>query len=221
MLRRKGGDNMSKELFDRTGANEDEFFYNAFMTQVFTIFSPFEIDREIVFPKKDELGGVVLKFIGGGGACYFKIQREMPSPDEVQALFEIGQFLQESFGDFIILAIVCTPDIEIRDINVIEDENITMNFASFRKSDGIATLDLLIDKLESSGDLSPCHHVYRLLVPYMGRSDEDEFDSKYSKFIDLFNECNVEQPSISDINKLRLCSDRWFSDDFMINFCNW
>ena len=88
---------MSKELFDRTGANEDEFFYNTMASQVFSLFSPFEVDREMDFPKKEELGGVVLKFIGAG-AMYFKIQRQMPTPEEVRSLFEIGQYLQESFG---------------------------------------------------------------------------------------------------------------------------
>ena len=209
---------MSEELFDRTGANEDEFFYNAMMSQVFTIFSPFEIDREIDFPKKDELGGVVLKFIGGGGACYFKIQREMPSPDEVQSLFEIGQFLQESFGDFITLSIVCTPDIEIRDIDVIEDENIHMDFVSCRKSDAMVVLDLLIDKLEN-GSFTVADHVFRILVPFMGRKDSEEFESRYCEFLDLYDKSNIESPSAGDLAKIRFCANRWFSNDFMINWC--
>ena len=138
---------MSDELFDLTGANEDEFFYATMASQVFTIYSPFEVDRQMDFPKKEELGGVVLRFIGAG-AMYFKIQRQMPTSDEVRSLFEIGQFLQESFGDYINIAVLCTPDIEIRDIDVIEDENIHMDFVSCRKSDAMVVLDLLIDKLE-------------------------------------------------------------------------
>ena len=209
---------MSKELFDETGANEDEFFYNALMSQVFGIFSPFEVDMQMDFPKKEELGGVVLKFIGGG-ACYFKIQRKMPSPEEVRSMFEIGQFLQKSFGDYILVNVLCTPDIEIRDIDTVDDENIRMNFVSCRKTDGIQVLDLLIDKLED-GSFTAGHHVFRVIVPFMGRDDEEEFESKYSKFIELYNESDLEPPSLSELSKIRLCAGRWFTDDFMINFCD-
>ena len=45
-------DKMSNNLFDKTGANEDEFFYNVIMKNAFNVFSPFEIDRNVDFPKK-------------------------------------------------------------------------------------------------------------------------------------------------------------------------
>lgn len=209
---------MSKELFDRTGANEDEFFYNAMASQVFSLFSPFEVDREIDFPKKEELGGVVLKFIGAG-AMYFKIQRQMPTPEEVHSLFEIGKFLQESFGDYIHIGVLCTPDIEIRDIDVIEDENIHMDFVSWRKTDAITVLDILTKSLEK-GNFSVGHHVLRILVPLMGRKDEAEFESKYCEFCDLYKKSNVDPPVISDLSKVRMCANRWFTNDFVINFCD-
>ena len=208
---------MLDELFDLTGANEDDFFYTAMASQVFTIYSPFEVDRQMDFPKKDELGGVVLRFIGAG-AMYFKIQRQMPTPDEVGSLFEIGRFLQESFGDFINIAVLCTPDIEIRDIDVIEDENIHMDFVSCRKSDAMVVLDLLIDKLEN-GSFTVADHVFRILVPFMGRKDSEEFESRYCEFLDLYDKSNIESPSAGDLAKIRFCANRWFSNDFMINWC--
>ena len=73
-------------------------FFEIMMGQVLKVNSPFEVDRTIDFPHKEELGGVVMKFIGGGSA-YFKLQKEMPSEEEVKSVFEVCQFLKESFGD--------------------------------------------------------------------------------------------------------------------------
>ena len=60
---------------------EEKVYYEIMMVIFFNIYSPFEIDRDVEFPKKDKLGGVVLRFIGGGGATYFKLQKSMPSEE--------------------------------------------------------------------------------------------------------------------------------------------
>lgn len=206
---------MLNDIADRTGANEDEFFYSVIMRQTFNIFSPFEIERDIDFPKKDELGGVVLKFIGGG-AAYFKIQREMPSDDEVQSIFEVGKFLQESFGEYVELCILCTPDIEIRDIKTLGDELMGTDFVSARKNDGDEVLDLLIEKLENKEDFTMDNHVQKVLLPFMGRKNNDEFESKYSIFIDLFSSSGMESPDAEDLAESNIHYCRWFSDDFKI-----
>ena len=170
---------MLKDNLDKISAEEEEFFYNVMMSPGFNIHSPFEVGKDIDFPKKDELGGVVLKFIGGG-AAYFKIQTEMPSQEEVQSIFEVGLFLQESFGDYVVLNILCMPDIEIRDIKVISNEHFGTDFLSLRKLDGIEVLDSLIDKLENNTDFTIDDHILRIFLPFAGRKNEDEFECKYS-----------------------------------------
>lgn len=212
-----GEDKMSNDLFDKTGANEDEFFYNVIMNKVFNMFSPFEIDRNIDFPKKDVLGGVVLKYVGGG-AAYFKIQRVMPSDEELKEIFEIGKFLKENFGEYVTLSILCTPDIEIRNIDLSVFEDMAVDFLSIRKNDGDSVLDSLMSKLKSGEEFTVEDHINRIIVPFMGRNDEEEFQLKYGEFTNLFNEKGIKQPSVSDLNKSRIIYDRWFSDDFNFIF---
>lgn len=207
-----GVEKMSNNLFDKTGANEDEFFYKVIMNKVFNVFSPFEIDRDVNFPNKDSLGGVVLKYVGGG-AAYFKIQREMPSDEELKEIFEIGKFLNENFGEYVTISILCTPNIEIRDIDLSVFEGMAVDFLSIRKNDGDCMLDSLIAKLKSCGELTVEDHVNSIIVPFMGRNNEKEFQLKYAEFIDLFNEKGIKQPPTSDLKKSRIIYNRWFSDD--------
>lgn len=212
-----GEDKMSNDLFDKTGANEDEFFYNVIMNKVFNMFSPFEIDRNVDFPKKDVLGGVVLKYVGGG-AAYFKIQREMPSDEELKEIFEIGKFLKENFGEYVTLSILCTPDIEIRNIDLSVFEDMAVDFLSIRKNEGDSILDSLMSKLKNNEEFTVEDHINRIIVPFMGRNDEVEFQLKYAEFTNLFNEMGVKQPAVSDLNKSRIIYNRWFSDDFNFIF---
>lgn len=208
---------MLKDDFDKIGADEEEFFYNVMMSPGFNIHSPFEVRHDIDFPKKEELGGVVLKFIGGG-AAYFKIQKEMPSKEEVQSIFEVGQFLQESFGDYVALNILCMPDIEIRDIEVISNDYFSTDFLSLRKMDGIKVLDLLIDKLENNKDFTIDDHVLRIFLPFAGRKNEDEFECKYSQFLDLYARSGLKTPPVSRLVESNFPILRWFSDDMVLDF---
>ena len=124
---------------------EDEFYYEIMFGKVFGIFSPFEVDNNVDFPRKDELGGIILKFLGGG-AGYFKVQHEMPCDDELDAIHEICKFLKNEFGDYVVAYIICEPHIEIRDIDVPGDGDIDVTFISSRKNDGDEVLDGLIRK---------------------------------------------------------------------------
>ena len=179
--------------------DEDEIFYWIMMNEVFGIYSPFEIE-DVDFPKKDELGGVVLKFVGGG-ASYFKIQNEMPSDDEVKAVYEVCQFLKDSFGDYIRACIICEPDIEIRDINVLGDENISLNYVSARSSNGDAALEILTKKLENKQRFTLSDHVLRIVLPFMGRRNDKEFRSNYSRFISLYSQNKKELPKAYMLTK--------------------
>lgn len=171
---------------------EDEIFYWVMMNEVFNIYSPFEIE-DVDFPKKDEIGGVVLKLVGGG-AVYFKIQHEMPSDEEVKSVYEACQFLKESFGDYIRACIICEPHIEIRDIDVLGDESIVMNYASARSSNGDAALEILTKKLENKQRFTASDHVLRIILPFMGRDDDKEFRSDYSRFLSLYSQNKKELP---------------------------
>jgi hypothetical protein len=208
---------MLKDNFDKIGEGEEEFFYNVMMSPGFNIHSPFEVRKDIDFPNKEELGGVVLKFIGGG-AAYFKIQKEMPSQEEVQSIFEVGQFLQESFGDYVALCILCTLDIEIRDIEVLYNDYFSTDFLSLRKLDGIEVLDSLIDKLENNKDFTIDDHILRIFLPFAGRINEDEFECKCSKFLDLYARSGLETPPVSRLVESNFPIARWFSDDMVFDF---
>lgn len=171
----------------------------------------------LIFQKKDTLGGVVLKYVGGG-AAYFKIQREMPSDEELKEIFEIGKFLKENFGEYVTLSILCTPDIEIRNIDLSVFEDMAVDFLSIRKNDGDSVLDSLMSKLKSDEEFTVEDHINRIIVPFMGRNDEEEFQLKYTESTNLFNEKGIKQPSVSDLNKSRIIYKRWFSDDFSFIF---
>ncbi len=173
---------------------ENEIFYWVVMNEIFGIYSPFEICEDIDFPNKEEIGGIVLKFIGGG-AAYFKIQRKMPSDEEVKSVYETCQFLKESFGDYICACIVCEPDIKIQNINVLGDENIHIRYVSARKNNGDAALEILTKKLENKQRFTLSDHILRIILPFMGRVDDKEFRLNYDKFLSLYSKNKKELPN--------------------------
>ena len=198
------GDGIVAESPEKTGANEDEFFYRVMLNVVCHIFSPYEACPDAEFPKKDKLGGIVFRFIGGG-ATYFKIQNHMPSEAEIASLYELGEFLKKQYGSYVSINAMCHPDIEIRDIKLRDDTDIGMNFVSQRKNDGDAILDGLIEKLENNEKFTIDDHVTRVLVRFMGRRDEDEFLEKYSRFLSLYNESGLENPPLEKLAESRMC----------------
>ena len=186
---------------------EDEIFYWVIMNHVFKVFSPFEVDDELDFPNKDELGGTILKFIGGG-AAYFRIQREMPSDSEVESIYEICRFLKESLGEYVEACIMCEPDIEIRSIDLHDEEDIQVNFVSARLNDGDASLEILTKKLENKERFTVNDHILRITIPFMGRKDEKEFRFNYSRFLSLYSQNKKELPSAYMLTKDMLAAAR-------------
>lgn len=179
---------------------EDQLYYEMMFGNVCGVYSPFEIDNDVEYPYKEKLGGIILKFIGGG-AGFFKIQREMPSEDEVQEIFEVCKFLQKSFGQYVVAHIICEPHIEIRDIEVLGDENISMTFSSSRKNDGDKLLDVLIKKLEMGKKFTIDDFLLKFTLPFMSRQNNNEFQSKFNRLVDLYNKSGIEVPSYKDISK--------------------
>lgn len=188
---------------------DDELFYGLMFGKVYGIFSPFEVDNDVEFPKKDEFGGAVLKFIGGG-AAYFKIMSRIPTKKELRLILEICKFLQKTFGEYVVAMIHCEPHVEIRKINVPQAKNIDIHFVSSRKNDGDGTLDELIRKLENNEDFTIDDHILRFMAPFMSREDEDKFQAKYLRFINLFNEKNLELPNVGDLSKSDMYMNRIF-----------
>lgn len=178
---------------------EKEFFFKKLINNTYGIYSPFEIDETVDFPKKDELGGVILKFIGGG-ATYFKIQTEMPSEEEVKSIYEVGLFLKENFGTYVLIKVLCCPHIEIYDINVEIYPDMDMDFASMRKSYGDEALEILTRKLEKGMDFTEEEHFIRFLLPFMGRRDEEEFSLKYAQFQELAEKSSLEVPEAVELD---------------------
>lgn len=190
---------MGEKMLNELDIKEKEFFAWELLNNSFGIFAPFELDENVDFPKKDELGGVVLKFIGGG-AAYLKIQTEMPSEDEVESIHDVGRFLKDSFGEYVVIVVLCTPDIEIHDINVDDFEDMYVDFASARKSNGDLTLEILCEKLKNNEEFTEADHYMRFLLPFMGRRDNDEFDIKYNQFLELLDKSDMELPSEYNLN---------------------
>lgn len=192
--------------------DECEFFCNVVLNKLCKVFTPFEMDVDVDFPKKDELGGAVLKFLGGG-AAYIKIQTEMPSNDEIKSIFDVGKFLQESYGDYVVIKVLCAPDIEIRDIEVMYDEKLSPDFISARKNDGDLVLDRLMDKLKNNEGFTVEDFMLKVILPFMSRKDENKFESKFCEFLKLFNQSNLKRPSIETLLKSRIFLNHWMSDD--------
>lgn len=188
---------------------EDKLFYELMFGKVYGVYSPFEVDNDVEFPKKDELGGIVLKFIGGGSA-YFKVQREMPSKDEVNSIFEVCKFLQREFGEYVVAMIHCEPHIEIRDIAVPGTETIDIHYVSSRKNDAHVTLERLTGKLENDREFNIDDLILKFMLPFMSRKDDDEFQAEYIKFIDLYNEKDLELPDIKDLSRSGMIMNRIF-----------
>ena len=186
---------MFEDIAKTYGFDDDEveIYFEIMMRDIFNVFSPFEI-IDMDFPKKDEFGGVVLKFIGGG-AAYFKLQNEMPSEEEVKGIYKICQFLKESFGDYVIARIMCQPHIEIRDIDVSYDDTIDVCYVSVRLNDGDKTLEELYEKLKNKERFTIQEHIQRFILPFMGRKNRGKFKTKYSKFISLLAERKTELPN--------------------------
>lgn len=184
---------------------ENEIFYWVMMNQVFKILSPFEIDEDADFPKKDELGGVILKLIGGG-AVYFKIQHEIPSESEVESIYEVCRFLKKSYGEYVEACIICEPDIEIRNIDLADEEGIDVNYVSARMNDGDASLEVLTKKLENKERFTVSDHMLRIILPFMGRKDEKEFRLNYSRFLTLYSQNKKEMPRAYMLTKEMLAA---------------
>ena len=190
--------------------DEDKIYYQIIFDKICGVYSPFEVDENVDFPGKDELGGIVLKFIGGG-AAYFKIQREMPDNDEVNSILEVCKFLQKSFGEYAVGYIYCEPHIEIRDIAVPEYGNICMDFFSSRKNDGDYVLNNLMDKIQKNEQFDVEDFILKFSLPFMSRKDEDEFQLKYQEFVELFNKSDMQIPTPDDIFKSKISAFSPFS----------
>lgn len=188
---------------------EDQLFYELIFGKVYGIYSPFEVDNNVEFPKKDELGGIVLKFIGGG-AAYFKILGRMPTREEVDSILEVCKFLQKTFGEYVIARIHCEPHIEIRDIEVQGSKNIDIHYVSSRKNDGDMMMDRLVKKLEDDEDFTIDDYILKFMLPFMSRKDDDEFQVKYLKFIDLCKQKDLKLPKSSDLSKSDMLMNRFF-----------
>lgn len=181
-------------------SEEEDLYFEIVMRDMLGVFSPFEIDRDVDFPKKDELGGVVLKFIGGG-AAYFKLQKEMPSVDEVKSICDVCKFLKESFGEYVVARIMCQPNIEIKDIDISDFDDIDVCFVSVRLNDGDKILEDLSEKLKTKKGFSPTDHILRLMLPFLGRRDNEKFILNYCEFISLLMECKKELPDQYRLSK--------------------
>ena len=203
---------MFEDITKTYGFDEEEvkIYFEIMFRDIFAVFSPFEVDKDVDFPKKDELGGVVLKFVGGG-AAYFKLQKEMPSDEDVRDVYEVCQFLKENFGDYVVARIMCQPHIEIRDIDVSYYDDIDVSYVSVRLNDGDKVLEELFEKLENKEAFTLQDHIQRFILPFMGRKNKDKFKTKYSKFISLLAESKKELPNEyrlgEDISKAN-CDDK-------------
>ena len=188
--------NYEKTTYEVT-SRDDENFYWTMMQNGANLYSPFKVVND-EFPHKDELGGVILKHIGAG-ASYFKVQREMPSPEEVNLVKNVHNFLEKKYNGLTTVKIFCEPHIEIRDINLDGKEDIT--YISNRKSNGEQPLKYLIKKLENEEDFTPLDHMIRYFIPFMGRKNGKLFRRNYKKFVYLFHESGMELPSIAELQK--------------------
>lgn len=189
--------------------SEDQLYYDVMFARVCGVYSPFEIDSEVDFPHREKLGGIILKFIGGG-AGYFKVQSEMPSKKEIREIFEVCKFLQKSFGEYVVAYIICEPHIEIRNIQVLADKNIDMTFLSSRKNDGDKLLDNLIKKLERGESFTIDDYLQKFTIPFMSRHNNDGFQLKFNRLVELYNESDIEVPDHKDIFKSRTVFNRIF-----------
>lgn len=189
--------------------SEDQLYYDVMFARVCGVYSPFEIDSEVDFPHREKLGGIILKFIGGG-AGYFKVQSEMPSKKEIREIFEVCKFLQKSFGEYVVAYIICEPHIEIRNIQVLADKNIDMTFLSSRKNDGDKLLDNLIKKLERGESFTIDDYLQKFTIPFMSRHNNDGFQLKFNRLVELYNESDIEVPDHKDIFKSQTVFNRIF-----------
>lgn len=172
---------------------EDKAYYKMMFSQVFGIFSPLDLDENLDFPNKEELGGIAFRFIGGG-AAYFKVQREMPDKTEVNLILEVCRFLRDSFGEYVVAYILCEPHIEIRDIEVSDEDNIDITFVSSRKNDGDKILKGLIKKLQKNKKFTREDFVLKFVVPFIGRKNDAKFQNNFLKLIKLYEKEDLDLP---------------------------
>ena len=200
--------NYEKSTYNITN-NDDENYYWTLMNMAFGIFSPFEV-TDIDFPKKDELGGAILKYIGSG-AAYFKVQREKPSAYEVKSVQEVCLFLKEKFGGYITANMICEPHIEIHDIDVSQTNYLT--YTSIRKTNGDKVLKSLTEKLENNEKFTIDDHIQRYLVPFTSRKNNDEFQKNYDRFEALFKEKNIEFPTLNELKMNELTTNNMYGEN--------
>ena len=172
---------------------EDKAYYKMMFSQVFGIFSPLDLDENLDFPNKEELGGIAFRFIGGS-AAYFKVQREMPDKTEVNLILEGCRFLRDSFGEYVVAYILCEPHIEIRDIEVSDEDNIDITFVSSRKNDGDKILKGLIKKLQKNKKFTREDFVLKFVVPFIGRKNDAKFQNNFLKLIKLYEKEDLDLP---------------------------
>ena len=189
--------------------SENSLFFYSIMFHICNIHSPIESIEDVNFPNKDKLGGNVLKF-KGGGAAYFKIQNEMPTKKEFNLIFEVVDFLNELYGSYIIVRILCMPHVEIKDIEVIDNEKCSIEFFSARKNDGDHILEMLSKKLGNNEEFMVDDYILKILLPYMSRADNEEFSRKYSKFLHDYNEKDFKTPVVSDLEKSSILFGRLY-----------
>ena len=65
----------------------------------------------------------------------------------------------------------------------------------------IEDLDILTKKLENRQRFTIKDHVLRIVLPFMGRSDEKEFRLNYDRFLSLYSQNKRELPNAYMLTK--------------------
>jgi len=178
---------MLKGLLDKIvwemkfGGMKGRDFYLIVLACVFSDFGSFEVRYDIDIPRKPFEDGVVLVF-DEGRVAYFKTQENDMSDDEFEFILNVCYLLQDSYGCRVDAYVLCYPNVELRQYDNIEREDILIHLASLRSCNGDAVLDDLIKKCEEGCEFTFEDHVNHILLPYMNCNDDLEFKSRLSDY---------------------------------------
>ena len=168
--------------------NPDDYeWYMVVLGQVFKDHRFFQVREDIELPQKEDDDGVVL-MMEGGDPIYFKTLSGDLTDEETEAIYEVCSFLEKKFDRPIDAYVLCKASSTVCVSKCSHCRgNIRIYFNFLGTNDGEEIIERLEAKLKNNEKFNVEDSFDHILLPYYGYKNKEDFDEKYSRYMDCIN----------------------------------